>query len=160
LSQRGNGEEPVFPFRPLPFSPALSQREGQKREALEKGLEQTAAAQRSLESKNRRLGAEVGESELMHAQVREQVKPAEVVVVTRREPTREEILQKFRDAIGLSGGEEFESDGQLEDSLSEEELREFRQGRGPAFEELQRRGEQGERRRRDWDFEGVNAQGN
>ena len=139
LSQRGNGEEPVFPFRPLPFSPALSEREGQKREALEKGLEQTAAAQRSLESKNRRLRAEVGESELMHAQVREQVKPAEVVVVTRREPTREEILQKFRDAIGLSGGEEFESDGQLEDSLSEEELREFRQGRGPAWEELQRR---------------------
>ena len=77
--------------------------------------------------------------ELVHAQVREQVKPAEVVVVTRREPTREEILQKFRDAIGLSGGEEFESDGQLEDSLSEEELREFRQGRGPAWEELQRR---------------------
>ena len=75
----------------------------------------------------------------LHAQVREQVKPAEVVVVTRREPTREEILQKFRDAIGLSGGEEFESDGQLEDSLSEEELREFRQGRGPAWEELQRR---------------------
>jgi len=63
----------------------------------------------------------------------------QLVVATRREPTREESLKKFRDVIGLSGGEEFESDGQLEDSLSEEELREYRQGRGPAWEERQRR---------------------
>jgi hypothetical protein len=135
----GNGEEPLFVFCPLPFSPAWSERERQKRKALEKGLEQTAAAQRGLESKNRRLGAEVGESELVHAQTREQVKSAEVVVATRREPTREEIFNKICDVVGLNGPEEFQSDTELVDSLSEEELREYQQGRGPAFEELQRR---------------------
>jgi len=89
------------------------------------------AAQHGLESQNRRLRAEVGESELAHAQTREQVKVAEVVVATRREPTREEIYNKIREVVGLTGPEEFQSDGELVDPLSEEELREFRQGRGP-----------------------------
>ena len=106
-------------------------REKEKREALEKGLKQMVAAQHGLESQNRRLGAEVGESELAHAQTREQVKVAEVVVATRREPTREEIYNKIREVVGLTGPEEFQSDGELVDPLSEEELREFRQGRGP-----------------------------
>jgi len=53
-------------------------REREKREALEKGLEQMAVAQHRLESKNRRLRAQVGESDLAHAQAREQVKPPEV----------------------------------------------------------------------------------
>ena len=78
-------------------------------------------------------------SELAHAQVREQVKVAGVVVTTRREPTREEIIHKISEAIGLTGPTEFQSDTDLVESLNEEEKREFEQGRGPAWEELLRR---------------------
>ena len=113
--------------------------ETRKREALEKGLEQIAAAQQGLERQKRRLGVQVGESELAHAQVREQVKVAGVVVTTRREPTREEIIHKISEAIGLTGPTEFQSDTDLVESLNEEEKREFEQGRGPAWEELLRR---------------------
>jgi hypothetical protein len=51
---------------------AAWQRERQKRETLEQGLEQMVAAQQELESKNRRLRAQMGASELLHAQAREQ----------------------------------------------------------------------------------------
>ena len=50
-------------------------------------------------------------------------------MATRREPTREEIFNKISDVIGF-GPEEFLSYSKLEDSLSEEELREFRQRSG------------------------------
>jgi len=99
---------------------AALQRERQKREALEEGLEQMVAAQQELESKNRRLRAQVGESELAHRQVREQVKPAEAVVVTRREPTHQEIYNKIREVVGLGGPEEFYSDFEEEETPSRE----------------------------------------
>ena len=88
---------------------AALQRERQKREALEEGLEQMVAAQQELESKNRRLRAQVGASEL-HEQVREQVKPPEAAVATRREPTHQEIYHRIREVVGLAGPEEFYSD--------------------------------------------------
>ena len=89
---------------------AAWQRERQKREALEEGLEQMVAAQQELESKNRRLRAQVGASELQHEQVREQVKPAEAAVPPRREPTHQEIYHRIREVVGLAGPEEFYSD--------------------------------------------------
>ena len=89
---------------------AALQRERQKREVLEEGLEQMVAAQQELESKNRRLRAQVGASELLHEQVREQVKPAEAAVATRREPTHQEIYHRIREVVGLAGPEEFYSD--------------------------------------------------
>jgi hypothetical protein len=110
---------------------AAWQREKHKREALEDGLEQMVAAQQELEGKNRQLRAELGESELMHQQVREQVKPAEAAVATRREPTHMEIYNKIREVVGLTGGEEFFSDTEAEDMpadrLREDEFNEFQQ---------------------------------
>jgi hypothetical protein len=68
------------------------------------------AAQQELESKNRRLRAQVGASELLHEQVREQVKPPEAAVPPRREPTHQEIYHRIREVVGLAGPEEFYSD--------------------------------------------------
>jgi len=123
---------------------AAWQRERQKRETLEQGLEQMVAAQQELESKNRRLRAQMGASELLHAQAREQVKPAEAVVATRREPGRQEIYNKIREVVGLDGPEEFLSDFEEEEDLpanhlGEEACAKFPEGRGPAWEEEQRR---------------------
>jgi hypothetical protein len=88
------------------------QRERQKRETLEEGLEQMVAAQQELESNNRRLRACVPDSQLTHQQVQEQTKSAEAVVAERREPTREEIIEKIADAVGLRGPEEFLDPGE------------------------------------------------
>jgi hypothetical protein len=52
----------------------------------------------------------VGASEFADGHVREQVKPAEAVVATRREPTHQEIYNKIREVVGLAGPEEFRSD--------------------------------------------------
>jgi len=121
---------------------AAWQRERQKRETLEQGLEQMVAAQQELESQNRRLRAQMGANELVHAQAREQVKPAEAVVATRREPGHQEIYNKIREVVGLGGPEEFLSDFEEEDRPAgrprEEVYAEFPQGRGPVWEEEQR----------------------
>jgi hypothetical protein len=72
------------------------------------------------------------------------VKPAEAVVPTRREPGRQEIYNKIREVVGLGGPEEFLSDFEEEedlpaDHLGEEACAKFPEGRGPAWEEEQRR---------------------
>ena len=103
-----------------------------------------AAAQDGLESQNRR--AEVGESKLAHLQAREQVKSAEVVVATRREPHPRGDSTRSVTWLGLSGPEEFQSDGELVDSLGEEELREFRQGAVRPGKSSNGEGEKGEER--------------
>jgi hypothetical protein len=116
------------------------QKERQKREALEEGLEQMVAAQQALESKNRRLRAQVGASELLHQQVQEQVKPAEAVA-TRREPTRQEIIKKISEAIGVGGPEEFFSDEVRDNPAyhrSESEDLEYLRGCGLARETQKR----------------------
>jgi hypothetical protein len=122
---------------------AALQRERQKREALEEGLEQMMAAQQELESKNRQLRAQVGESQLIHQQAQEQTKPAEAVVVTRREPTREEIITKISAAIGaglpMKHYVKSEVEGMPGYHLTEEEYLEYTQGSGRAWEEEQRR---------------------
>jgi hypothetical protein len=122
---------------------AALQKERRKREALEQGLEQMVAAQQELERRNRRLRAQMGASELMHQQVREQVKPAEAAVAWRREPTHQEIYQKIREVMGLAGPMEYRVESGVEGMpahhLQEEEFSEYLQGRGPAWEEEQRR---------------------
>ena len=80
---------------------AALQREKQKREALEEGLEQMVVATQELESKNRRLGAGVTETEVVHQQVREQIKPAEAVAAPRQELSREEIFRQISAVIGV-----------------------------------------------------------
>jgi len=130
---------------------AALQRERQKREALEEGLEQMVAAQQQLESQHRRL--RVRESEVAHQQVREQTKPAGAVMAQRREPTQQEIVEKISTAIGLRGPEEFlvssEVEGMPDYNLTEEELTEFEEGRGWAWEEEQRRKREQERKPRE-----------
>ena len=79
----------------------------------------------------------MGASELLHAQAREQVKPAEAAVATRREPGRQEIYNKIREVVGLGGPEEFLSDFEEEEDLPANHLGE--EARGPAWEEEQRR---------------------
>jgi hypothetical protein len=123
---------------------AALQKERRKREALEQGLEQMVAAQQELERRNRRLRAQVGASELMHQQVQEQVKPAEAAVAwRRREPTHQEIYQKIRDVMGLAGPMEYRVESGVEGMpahhLREEQFSDYLQGRGPAWEEEQRR---------------------
>ncbi|HWU40686.1 MAG TPA: hypothetical protein VN203_23815, partial [Candidatus Acidoferrum sp.] len=80
---------------------AALQRERQKREALEEGLEQMVVAQQELESKNRRLRARVGESEVVHQQVQQQIKPAGAVVAERQELTDQEIFKRISAVIGV-----------------------------------------------------------
>ncbi len=132
---------------------AALQREKQKREALEEGLEQMVVAQQELESQNRRLRARGAESEIVHQQVREQIKPAEAVVAERREPTREEIVRKISEAIGLRGPEKYRVESQVEGmpgfNLTEQQYRDYEQGRGPAWEEEQRRKTEQEKKRLD-----------
>jgi hypothetical protein len=55
------------------------------------------AAQQDLESKNHRLRAQLGASELAH----QQVKPGEAAVATRREPTHQDIYHKIREVVGI-----------------------------------------------------------
>jgi hypothetical protein len=130
---------------------AALQRERQKREALEEGLEQMVVAQQELESQNRRRRARGGESEIVHQQVREQIKPAEAVVAQRREPTHEEIVRKIGEAIGLRGPEEYRVESEVEGMpgfhLTEQEYWDYQQGRGPAWEEEQRRKTEQEKKR-------------
>ena len=61
----------------------------------------------------------------------------------RREPTREEIIEKISAAVGLRGPEKFLVPSKVEGahgySLTSEEWEDFRAGRGPAWEEEQRR---------------------
>ena len=119
------------------------QREKEKRETLEEGLEQMVAAEQELESSNRRLRARVGGSEVAHQQVREQIKPAEAVVAGRREPTHEEILAKISAVIGVGQPMKHcvrsQVEGMPDYHLTAGELADYQQGRGPAWEEEQRR---------------------
>jgi hypothetical protein len=136
------------------------QRERQKREALEEGLEQMVGAQQQLESEHRRL--RVRESEVAHQQVREQIKPAGAVVAQRREPTQQEIVEKISRAIGLGGPEHFRVESEVEGmdgyNLTEWELTQFREGRGWVWEEEQRRKREQERERRESDKAPSNSE--
>jgi hypothetical protein len=109
------------------------------------------AAQQELTSKNRRLRAQLGDSELVHQQVREQVKPAEAAVALRHEPTHQEIYDKIREVMGLAGPMEHlvasAVEGMPAYRLGEKEYQEFRQGRGRAWEEEQRRKREQEQKR-------------
>jgi hypothetical protein len=104
------------------------------------------AAQQELESKNRGLWAQVGASERAHRHVREQVKPAEAVVATQREPIHQELYNKIREVVGLARPEEFLSD-QVKNKqacyIREREYLEYPQGRDPTLEE-----DNGERKNR------------
>ncbi len=135
---------------------AALQRERQKRETLEEGLEQMVAAQQELESKNRRLRARVAESDVLHQQVREQTKPAEAVVAQHREPTHQEIIAKISAAIGVGLPMQHyvksEVEGMPGYDLTEEEYRDHAGarpglGRGTAAEEGT--GEESDRRVRE-----------
>jgi hypothetical protein len=109
------------------------------------------AAQQELESKNRGLCAQVGASELAHQHVREQAKPAEAVVATRREPTHQD-LQKGMEVVGLGEPMEYLVKSGVEGMpayhLREKEYQECQQGRGPAWEEEQRRKREEEQKNR------------
>jgi hypothetical protein len=111
------------------------------------------AAQQELESKNRGLCAQVSDSELAHRHVREQVKPAEAAPATRREPTHQEIYNKIREVVGLAGPMEYlvssEVEGTPDYHLQEEEYQEYEEGRGPVWEEEQRRKREQEQKRQD-----------
>jgi len=121
------------------------QREKEKRETLEQGLEQMVAAEQELESSNRRLRARVGGSEITHQQVLDQIKPAEAVVAERYEPTHEEIIAQISAAIGVGQPMRMryrvksQVEGMPDYHLTNEELADYQQGRGPAWEEEQRR---------------------
>jgi hypothetical protein len=85
--------------------------------------------------------------------VREQIKPAQAVVAQRREPTHEEIVRKIGEAIGLRGPEEYRVESEVEGMpgfhLTEQEYRDYEQGRGFAWEEEQRRKTEQEKKRRE-----------
>jgi hypothetical protein len=119
------------------------------------------AAQQDLESKNRRLRVQVCESEFGHQAVREQ-EPAEAVPATRREPTHQEIYNKIREVVGLAGPMEYlvssEVEGTPDYHLQEEEYQEYEEGRGPVWEEEQRRKREQEQKK--LDTEKVNERGN
>jgi hypothetical protein len=88
-------------------------------------------AQQELESQNRRRRARGAESEIVHQQVREQIKPAQAVVAQRREPTHEEIVRKIGEAIGLRGPEEYRVESEVEGmpgfQLTEQEYWDYEQ---------------------------------
>jgi hypothetical protein len=119
------------------------QEQKEARMVLEEDMGTLAVGRLNVQVRNRRLADELRNARMRHDEIGGYLLKARKALAEKKPFDYERALNQIAAVIGLRGGEQFLVRSQVEGTpdyrLTAEERRQFREGRGPAWEEEQRR---------------------
>jgi hypothetical protein len=128
------------------------QEQKEARMVLQQDLGTLAVGRLNAHTRNRRLADELRNARMRHDKIGGYVLQARKALAEKKPFDYERALNQISQVIGLRGGEEFLVRSQVEGTpdyhLTAEEHRDFHEGRGPAWEEEQRRRRERDRHNR------------